>query len=214
MMQIKDVNSRVSNRVNFGGNFRPIVIKGDIGKNFFNGCASMSSAMQRGIIGVTALLTQPFIDYYNPQIDEDTRNMSVDKTIAKVIVGTLTGVVIRAACVWAISRNTKGLRKFLEEGKDLKNMKEKMPFIMPSSKFLMSEGVTKLTVDTLDKYTQSMGTLIATIIMLVTNFVIDAPLTNMLTNFIHKVGDPPRHKRAESEQKALEFTSEKQEVCK
>ena len=52
-----------------------------------------SSAEQRLILGVTALATQPFIDAHNKSVDEETRKVSVARTIAKIIAGTLTGLL-------------------------------------------------------------------------------------------------------------------------
>ena len=59
-----------------------------IGKNF-------SSDKQRVALGLTALVTQPYIDAHNKRVDEQTRKVSVAKTIAKIIAGTLTGFFIR-----------------------------------------------------------------------------------------------------------------------
>ena len=62
----------------------------------------ISSAENRLILGVTALMTQPFIDAKNKNVDEETRRVSVCRTIAKIIAGTLTGYAIRKGAIKAI----------------------------------------------------------------------------------------------------------------
>ncbi len=49
----------------------------------------------RAVYGVSALLSQPFFDYYNPSVDKDTRKFSLNKTLIKIIVGTSVGLVSR-----------------------------------------------------------------------------------------------------------------------
>ena len=58
-----------------------------------------SSAMQRLVSGVTALMTQPFFDLNNKKTDEKTRVTSTARTLGKIIAGTTTGVLIRQICV-------------------------------------------------------------------------------------------------------------------
>ncbi len=119
-------------------------------ENFGKKC---TSAHQRGILGATALLTQPFIDARNKDVDEKTRKYSVARTIAKIIAGTLTGVAIRYGCIKAM------------------NWKPFLPSRWQS-----------LTKDVQDQYKNAMGTIVSLVVMLFTNFLIDAPLTKFLTN--------------------------------
>ena len=62
---------------------------------------------QRIILGATALATQPLIDLKNKNVDEETRKTSVARTIAKIIAGTLVGVVVRYAGIAFVRRYTK-----------------------------------------------------------------------------------------------------------
>lgn len=121
-----------------------------------------TSAHQRGILGVTALMTQPFIDAHNKSVDDKTKKFSVARTVAKIVAGTLTGVAIRYGCI--------------------KLMKTK-PF-MPSR-------WKEVDKDVLEQYQNAMGTIVSLVVMLFTNFLIDAPLTKFLTNVIidDKKGD-------------------------
>lgn len=114
-----------------------------------------SSAEQRLILGATAILMQPPIDAHNKNVDEKTRKVSVARTIAKIIAGTLTGYAIRKGCIKAM---------------DWKMFK-------PSN-------ASKVTKDAYSQYKNAMGTIVALVVMMVTNFVIDAPLTKWLTNVL------------------------------
>ena len=64
-------------------------------------------AENRGILGATALLTQPAIDYYNHRVDKETRTVSRNRTIAKIIAGTGVGMfVVRGPIYKAIVNMT------------------------------------------------------------------------------------------------------------
>lgn len=146
-------------------------------KRILNGLAwagkNISSPGNRLILGVTALMSQPFIDLHNKKVDEDTRKVSALRTIAKIIAGTSTGVVIRWGCIKILDYCTKteaGATKF-----------QKL--------FLPNEKWTKelKNFDGLKQYKKSLGTLISLGVMVFTNFLIDAPLTKFLTNkFLEK----------------------------
>ena len=130
-----------------------------IGKNF-------SSDKQRLALGVTALAPQPFIDAHNKRVDEKTRKVSVARTVAKIIAGTLTGFLIRYGCI-------KSIKAFSQiPGKGVAKYKT----------IFTPKGVTDNTTDAFEQYRNAMGTVVALGVMVFTNFLIDAPLTKFLTN--------------------------------
>lgn len=134
-----------------------IKLKKDFLKKTVDFCDKhVSSPQQRLAIGVTALFTQPLIDYYNKNVDEKTRDLSVQKTLAKSIVGMTTGYFIRDWCI------------------KLANAK------------IFKPNIKDIPPDKYKNYKNAMGTLLATIIMTGTNFLVDAPLTSLLTNGISK----------------------------
>lgn len=134
----------------------------------------VSSPQNRLILGVTALMSQPFIDLYNKKVDEDTRKVSAARTVAKIIAGTATGVAIRSGCIHAIDAFTK----YPSE------IKPDMKFKKIRSFFAPSEGL----LNSLETYKKSLGTIISLVVMVFTNFLIDAPLTKFLTNkFIDRI---------------------------
>ncbi len=140
-----------------------------------------SSPENRLILGVSALMTQPFIDAHNKKVDDETRKVSVARTVAKIIAGTFTGYYVRAGCIKMIDAMTK-LPSEVANPKSFGG-KMRMLFTPDAAK----SGVLK----SLKMYKNALGTTISLFVMLFTNFLIDAPLTKYLTNlftdkFIHK----------------------------
>ena len=152
----------------------------------------VSSPQNRLILGVTALMSQPFIDLYNKKVDEDTRKVSAARTVAKIIAGTATGVAIRSGCIHAIDAFTK----YPSE------IKPDMKFKKIRSFFAPSEGL----LNSLETYKKSLGTIISLVVMVFTNFLIDAPLTKFLTNkFIDRI-----HKNEQVKNKPTEEIQSKE----
>lgn len=136
----------------------------------------VSSPQNRLILGVSALMSQPFIDLHNRKVDEDTRKVSAARTVAKIIAGTTTGVLIRSGCIHAIDAFTKYPSQITPD----------MKFKKLRSLFAPSEGL----LDNLSQYKKSLGTIISLLVMVFTNFLIDAPLTKFLTNkFVDRINE-------------------------
>lgn len=132
---------------------------------------NISSAEQRLILGATALISQPIIDGYNKNVDEKTRKVSVARTIAKIIAGTSTGFIIRKGCI-----------KGIELMSSAPNLNGKL-----SLKSIFSPlGIKNISTDSFMQYRNAIGTIVALVVMLFTNFAIDAPLTKLLTNLLIK----------------------------
>lgn len=145
----------------------------------------------RGIMGVSALLTQPAIDYYNHRVDDETRTVSRNRTIAKIIAGTTVGM-------------------FLVRGPVYK-MVEKMTDINGSwkwaKKLLPKDYIKELTENpnALKNYRSSIAMAISLGLMCITNFAIDAPLTMALTNFFNKKSGIQPVNEKESSEKSKEM---------
>lgn len=134
----------------------------------------VSSPENRLILGVTALMSQPFIDLNNRKVDEDTRKVSAARTVAKIIAGTTTGVLIRSGCIHAIDAFTKLPNEVTPD----------MKFKKLRTLFTPSAGILK----DLNQYKKSLGTILSLGVMVVTNFLLDAPLTKFLTNkFVDRI---------------------------
>ena len=125
-------------------------------------------AINRAIMGVTAIGIQPAIDYYNHRVDEETRTVSRNRTIAKIVAGTAVGIAVRGTCYELVKKMTdvKGKGKFSRA-------------LIPNKDYLrtfLKDGVR------LNNYRSALSTAIAILAMCFTNFLIDAPLTVHFTN--------------------------------
>ncbi len=118
---------------------------------------------QRLIVGITALATQPVIDLSNKKVDEDTRVLAACRSLGKIIACTFSGVVVRSGCI-----------KFCERLKDKAAMQ----------KVLIGAKATKMEIT---KFSNFMGATAALGVMLFTNFLWDAPVTQKLTNFFYNL---------------------------
>ena len=140
-------------------------------------------AVNRLIMGATALVTQPSIDYYNHKVDKETREVSRIRTISKILAGTAVGIAVRGACFILI-----------EEMTNFKDTKRLGKALLPP-KFL-SELASDAKL--LKNYRNALSTTIAVLAMSVTNFLIDAPLTVFLTNHFN---DKRLKKKEEAERR-------------
>ena len=124
-------------------------------------------AENRAIMGGVALITQPGIDYYNHRVDEETREVSRNRTIAKILAGTTVGILVRELCYRFINSTT--------------NPDKPTKF---SQRLLPKKYIKDLLENPnhLKNYRNALSTIVALGIMTFTNFLLDAPLTVYLTN--------------------------------
>ena len=139
----------------------------------------ISSPQNRVILGATALMSQPFIDLHNRNVDEETRKVSAARTVAKILAGTTTGFFVRYYTIKAVDAFTHNPIK-------ARNIMQSL---------LFPKKIINPTIKGMQQYRLALGTYISLIVMLFTNFLIDAPLTKILTNFfVKKVKDYENNK--------------------
>lgn len=141
----------------------------------------VSSPEQRLILGVTALFTQPFIDLSNKRVNEETRLMSFARTLAKIVVGTTVGVLVRKECIRLAHHYSKmdAIPKL--------NAIESFGTKANKYSFLSPQYVRTYNKDFHNNYANALGSYLGIGVSLVTNFLIDAPLTQLLTNHTFNV---------------------------
>ncbi len=145
----------------------------------------INSPEQRLIQGVTALGMQPVIDYYNHKADDETRAVSVARTIGKIIAGTFVGVLVRYGAIYAAKQFSAYAYKEMVSGYIKKvGPKRKRDIFMPNYEFKTPNKTPKEFKNMHENYVKTMGTLLATFAMLFTNFLIDAPLTKIITKLL------------------------------
>lgn len=144
----------------------------------------VSSPEQRLLLGATALATQPFIDYNNKNVDENTRMISVARTLAKIIAGTAVGVGVRYGCIKLAEKYGKTVLEELGKNRIKVSPQTKNDIFAPDFKnlYMSKEKFEKR----LAAHRATMGTILATVVMVGTNFLIDAPLTRFLTGQFSK----------------------------
>ncbi len=124
-------------------------------------------AENRGVMGGTAILLQPAIDASNKRVDKETRQVSICRTIAKIIAGTGVGMLVRGSAYKMVENMTN------PEAKD-----------KCARKLLPSKYIEELSKNPklMKNYRSALSTGIAIAAMCITNFALDAPLTVFLTN--------------------------------
>lgn len=132
--------------------------------------------VNRAVMGGTALLTQPFIDYNNPKVDEDTAKVSTARTIGKILAGTMVGCAVRWGCYVGVGALTKTGDKAISLRRNT--------LLMPDEKTIIR--LAKNAKDWLKNYRSIVSTIIGLGVMLITNVALDVPITNFITQKILK----------------------------
>ena len=141
----------------------------------------ITPAENRLILGLSAIFLQVGIDAMNHSVDEETRKISMARTAAKVIAGTLTGFAIRKALIKSVDAFSVLPGTLGKNGKPIRRTRLNT-FFSPVTKALPDS-------DEYQNYKNGLGNVLALIVMTFTNFAIDMPLTRFLTNkFAEKGG--------------------------
>jgi len=152
--------------------------------------------VNRGIMGATALLTQPFIDYNNRKVDKNTAEVSTCRTIGKILAGTTVGMGVRAACYYLI----KGCTSIDPNASSWKRR------LMPSQK--IEKIISKRNMDWFKNYKNTLANLLGLAAMLVTNVALDVPLTNFVSKkLIALRGKNPQEVQSTSGQKTAKLAA-------
>ena len=182
------VNCTKTAQPSFGKKINPKILSNKTAGYVEGLGVNFDSAMQRGLMGVLAFFTQPFIDKKNKNVDEETRKASSARTTAKIIAGTTTGVIIREGLIQLTKMFSKNDNILEYEFKHKKANIGKT--YIPKVNFKKYQQILLETAnDSAEKIKRTrnaIGTIAAIVVMLYTNFAIDAPLTTFLTNKLYK----------------------------
>jgi len=148
---------------------------------------NINSYHQRFFLALSALPISSLIDTYTAP-DKNSRNNSLSRTWAKVIVGATTGIIVRFGGYKAAKLLANPKANALESGKTiiLKHENRFKNLLYPKEmlgKVYKNEDEFE---DILKDYHKALGTWLAVAVMAFSNFLVDAPLTNTLTNFLRK----------------------------
>lgn len=160
-----------------------LITLGKKAEKTFNWLGERSTPFNRGVIGFFAFATQPWIDLFNKDVDEDTRKAAFRRTCAKIIVGTATGISVRMLCIKAMDKFTKTTE---ELGKRAPKKWEQA--LIPSKPSLKEfENMERF----IKKHRNAMGTFIAIVAMM----TVDPFLTKFMTNYFNKKKQNPVTKK-------------------
>lgn len=153
-----------------------LITVGDETKKTFEWLGKKTTPFNRGVIGLFAFATQPWIDLFNKDVDEDTRKASCIRTMAKIIVGTTTGILVRMGCIELMKKFTQTPKELAEKGiKATKWNQALIPYHISPQEFENMGRFVK-------KHRNAIGTFTALVVMMIT----DPPLTVFMTNFFNK----------------------------
>lgn len=130
--------------------------------------------VNRAIMGATALLTQPYIDYHNHKVDNETATVSTCRTIGKIIAGTTVGCAVRSACYYLVDACTSTSPRAPRWKR----------FLMPNPK--VERYIRTRNLDWFKNYKNTLATILGLSAMLFTNVLLDVPLTTFITNKLLK----------------------------
>ena len=152
--------------------------KGFNTEKIFSKAANMNSLQQRIALGVSAMTIQPAIDMLNKNVDPSTREVSAKRSLAKGFVGMTTGIIIRGACMKGVEL-TLSKDKMADKLAKIITPEKTEEALLKTKNYIKNQGGAK-------QYASVIGTIAALGVMLFTNFLVDAPLTNLLTNKLSK----------------------------
>lgn len=143
---------------------------------FFNNLGNVINRpdVNRGIMGLTAILTQPYIDKHNPNVDKETAEASMCRTTGKIIAGTTVGCIVRSGIYYLINACTS-----LDA-----NAPKWKKWLMPTER--MQRAVSAHNIDWYKNYKNVLATSLGLAAMLVTNVLCDVPLTSYISGKLLK----------------------------
>lgn len=144
-------------------------------------------AENRCVMGGTAIILQPVIDASNKRVDNETRQISICRTSAKIIAGTGVGILVRGSAY-------KGVEAMTQPESQGRYSKTLLP-----KKFI--EELSK-NPKLMKNYRSALSTGIAIGAMCITNFALDAPFTVFLTNLFEEAANIKKAKEAQDEKRA------------
>lgn len=163
-----------------------LITVGEKAEKTFNWLGERSTPFNRGVIGLFAFATQPWIDLFNKDVDEETRKAAFRRTCAKIIVGTATGITVRMLCIKAMNKFTKTTAELTKEG--LKATKWNQALIPSKPSLTEFEKMERFV----GKHRNALGTFAALLVMMIT----DPPLTRFMTNYFNKKKQETEAKKA------------------
>ncbi len=161
MAKINPVNSKNTKQSFRGAN--PMQLGSKLTKIFTRLPEVISTPQQRMLVGGSALILHPIIDLNNKKVDKRTRETSASRSMSRAIVGTISGIAVRALC------NNAG---------DKLSKSKNPTFAIDALKNANSAQ--------LKRYGVVLGSILSLLALSVSNMIFDVPLINKYQNLINE----------------------------
>lgn len=159
-------------------------------EKFINYSGKKLNAPQQSVImGVSAVVFQPYINRKNKQLDDNTRDMAVARSIGKNITGNLFDFITRVAAIFTVAKLSNYATNNVKDDEDLVTElkpKSKLDIFTPNLKEEFVPRPKKEFLKDFKSYRLAMGALLATGIAVFVKTTVELPLTKKLTDYFYK----------------------------
>lgn len=166
-----------------------MIIKSKNIEKFINYSGRKLNAPQQSIImGVSALAFQPYINRKNKQLDEDTRDMAVARSIGKCITGNVSDFLTRVFSIFAVVRLSNYAVNKVKSDDDLVTEikpKSRLDIFTPKLKEGFIPRPQKEFLKDFKSYQMAMGALVATGLAVFVKTTVELPATKFLTDYFY-----------------------------
>ncbi len=149
----------------------------------------LNAPQQAVIMGVSSLMFQPYINRKNKQLDEDTRDMAVARSIGKSITGNVSDFVTRVFSIFAVTKLSNYVINSVKTDDDFVtgvSPKSKLDIFTPNIREGFIPQTRKEFLKDFKSYRVAMGALLATGLSVFVKTTVELPATKYLTDYFYK----------------------------
>lgn len=172
-------------------------------EKFINYSGKKLNAPQQSIImGVSSLVFQPYINRKNKQLDEDTRDMAVARSIGKSITGNISDFLTRVFSIFAVAKLSNYAINKVNTDDDFVmeiNPKSKLDIFTPNLKEDFVPRPKKEFLKDFKSYRMAMGALVATGLAVFVKTTVELPATKFLTDYFYRKERLKKEKNAKTD---------------
>lgn len=172
-------------------------------EKFINYSGKKLNAPQQSIImGVSSLVFQPYINRKNKQLDEDTRDMAVARSIGKSITGNISDFLTRVFSIFAVAKlSNYAINKVNTDDDFVMEIKpkSKLDIFTPNLKEDFVPRPKKEFLKDFKSYRMAMGALVATGLAVFVKTTVELPATKFLTDYFYRKERLKKEKNAKTD---------------
>lgn len=175
-----------------------MIIRGKNIEKFINYSGRKLNAPQQSVImGVSSLIFQPYINRKNKQLDDETRNMAVARSIGKSITGNVSDFLTRVFSIFAVAKlSNYAINKVNSDDDFVTEIKpkSKLDIFTPKLKEGFIPCSQKEFLKDFKSYQMAMGALVATGLAVFVKTTVELPATKFLTDYFYRMEKIKREK--------------------